>query len=46
VLGTGFGVAFNHRQLVNRGMHAIHDGGRFDSHLLVPLIRGAIRPAA
>jgi len=38
--------AFNHRQLVNRGTHAIHCGGRFDSHLLVPLIRGAIRPAA
>jgi predicted acyl esterase len=34
--------AFRHRQLVNRGRHRIHCGGRFDSHLLVPLLRGAI----
>ena len=37
--------AFGHRNLVNRGTHAIHCGGRFDSHLLVPLIRGAISSA-
>lgn len=35
--------AFRHRHLVNRGRHMIHCGGRFDSHLLVPLLRGAIR---
>lgn len=32
--------AFKHTKLVNRGRHTIHAGGRFDSHLLVPLIRG------
>ncbi len=37
--------AFRHRRLVNRGTHAIHCGGRRDSHLLVPLVRGTIRPA-
>jgi predicted acyl esterase len=34
------------RHLINRGRHVIHCGGRFDSHLLMPLIRGAIRPSA
>jgi uncharacterized protein len=34
--------AFQHRQLVNHGTHTIHCGGRFDSHLLVPLTRGRI----
>jgi predicted acyl esterase len=38
--------AFRHRQLVNRGRHMIHCGGRFDSHLLVPLVRGAIQSTA
>jgi len=38
--------AFRHRCLLNRGAHAIHCGGRFDSHLLVPLISGAIHAAA
>jgi len=33
--------AFRHRRLINCGRHVIHCGGRFDSHLLVPLIRGA-----
>jgi hypothetical protein len=35
--------AFRHRHLVNRGRHVIHCGGRFDSYLFMPLIRGAIR---
>ena len=30
--------AFRHRHLINRGRHKIHCGGRFDSHLLLPLI--------
>lgn len=30
-------TAFRHRNTVNRGFHTIHTGGRFDSHLLVPL---------
>jgi predicted acyl esterase len=30
--------AFRHRHLTNRGRHKIHCGGRFDSHLLLPLI--------
>jgi predicted acyl esterase len=34
--------AFRHRHSVNRGRHAIHTGGRFDSHLLVPVVRGTI----
>jgi predicted acyl esterase len=34
---------FSHRRLVNSGTHKIHCGGRFDSHLLVPLVGGAIR---
>jgi uncharacterized protein len=34
--------AFKHKQTVNRGTHSIHCGGRYDSHLLVPLIRGDI----
>jgi uncharacterized protein len=38
--------AFRHQRLVNRGRHMIHCGGRFDSHLLVPLVRGAIRASA
>jgi len=38
--------AFRHRHLINRGRHVIHCGGRFDSHLLMPLIRGVIRTSA
>jgi uncharacterized protein len=38
--------AFRHRHLINCGRHKIHCGGRFDSQLLLPLIRGAIRPSA
>jgi predicted acyl esterase len=38
--------AFRHRHLINRGRHGIHCGGRFDSYLLMPLTRGAIRPSA
>lgn len=37
--------AFSHHRLVNRGTHRIHCGGRFDLHLLVPLVRGSIRVA-
>jgi hypothetical protein len=29
-----------HRDLVNRGTHTIHAGGRYDSHLLVPVTGG------
>lgn len=31
-------VYARHEDLVNRGEHVIHAGGRFDSHLLVPVI--------
>jgi predicted acyl esterase len=34
--------AFKHKHTVNRGKHNIHCGGNFDSHLLVPLIRGRL----
>jgi hypothetical protein len=34
--------AFKHKHTVNRGKHNIHCGGNFDSHLLVPLIRGKL----
>ena len=37
--------AFKHRRLVNRGTHVIYCGGKFDSHLLVPLTRGTLRAA-
>lgn len=36
--------AFKHAALVNRGTHAVHCGGRFDSHLLLPVARGEIAP--
>jgi predicted acyl esterase len=35
--------ALRHRRLVNRGRHVIHCGGRFDSQLLMPLVRGRIK---
>jgi hypothetical protein len=34
--------AFKHAQLVNRGTHAIHSGGKFDSHLLLPVAAGNV----
>jgi predicted acyl esterase len=36
--------ALRHGRVLNRGRHVIHCGGRFDSHLLVPLVGGAIPP--
>jgi hypothetical protein len=30
--------AFRHRRTVNRGLHTIHTGGRFDSHLMAPFV--------
>ncbi len=32
-------VYFRHEASVNRGRHALHVGGSYDSHLLVPVIR-------
>ena len=37
--------AFKHGDLVNRGRHVIHAGGRCDAHLVVPLTRGVIAAA-
>jgi hypothetical protein len=37
--GRPLGQAF-HDDSVNHGMHLVHTGGRFDSHLLVPRIAG------
>jgi predicted acyl esterase len=34
--------AFRHATTVNRGAHVIHCGGRYDSHLLLPLARGTL----
>lgn len=34
--------AFRHGQGVNSGRHAIQAGGRFDSHLLISVLRGSI----
>jgi uncharacterized protein len=31
-------IYFRHEDTVNSGRHAIHTGGRYDSHLLVPVI--------
>jgi uncharacterized protein len=31
-------ICTGHSQTVNRGIHRIHAGGKFDSHLLVPVI--------
>lgn len=44
VLGTDGAKypAFKHKNTVNRGKHSIYCGGRYDSHLLVPLIRGRL----
>jgi uncharacterized protein len=44
VLGTDGAKypAFRHKNTVNRGTHSIHCGGRYDSYLLVPLIRGRL----
>jgi predicted acyl esterase len=38
-------LAFKHAATVNRGAHTIRCGGRFDSHLLLPVTRGEIVPA-
>jgi uncharacterized protein len=38
--------AFKHGKRVNRGMHMIHTGGRYDSHLLMPVTWGKIAPVA
>jgi len=37
--------AFRHAKPPRGGRHTVHAGGRFDSHLLVPLLRGEIVPA-
>ncbi|HEY1503654.1 MAG TPA: CocE/NonD family hydrolase [Stellaceae bacterium] len=44
VLGTDAAKypAFKHKRTVNRGTHSINCGGRYDSHLLVPVIRGKL----
>jgi len=34
--------AFKHKNTVNHGKHSIYCGGHYDSHLLVPLIRGRL----
>ena len=31
-------LAFRHRRTVNQGMHNLHTGGQFDSHLLTPFV--------
>ena len=31
-------IPVGHAQTVNRGRHIIHAGGKYDSHLLVPVI--------
>ncbi len=36
--------AFRHRRTVNRGVHTLHTGGRFDSHLLAPFVSPPERP--
>ena len=38
-------IASLHENTRNRGDHIIHTGGRFDSHLLVPILRDEDRPA-
>ena len=34
----GQGATYGHMASVNRGAHIIHTGGKYDSHLLVPVI--------
>lgn len=29
---------YKHSRTVNRGVHVVHTGGRFDGHLLVPIV--------
>jgi predicted acyl esterase len=29
---------YQHEESVNRGRHTIHTGGKYDSHLLVPIV--------
>ena len=33
-----FFYRYRHEETVNRGHHVIHVGGKYDSHLLVPVI--------
>jgi predicted acyl esterase len=35
------GVYARHEDTVNRGPHVLHTGGRYDSHLLVPVLPGS-----
>jgi len=37
------GAGYGHTETVNRGRHIIHTGGRFDSHLLVPVIPSRVQ---
>ena len=39
-----FFYRYHHAETVNRGRHVIHGGGRYPSHLLVPVIAGDDRP--
>jgi predicted acyl esterase len=39
--GESIEVPFGYDDTVNRGMHSIFTGGKYDSHLLVPLVRHA-----
>jgi hypothetical protein len=32
-------IAVGHYRLRNRGSHVIHTGGKYDSHLLIPVVR-------
>ncbi len=36
--GENIEVPFGHSETVNKGMHSIYTGGKYDSHLLVPLV--------
>ena len=31
-------MADRHEDTVNRGAHVIHAGGKYDSHLLIPVV--------
>ena len=36
IIPTGY--RYQHKETVNKGLHTIYTGGRYDSHLLVPVI--------
>jgi predicted acyl esterase len=36
--GENIEVPFGYSDTVNRGMHSIYTGGKYDSHLLIPLV--------